>query len=449
MKMKRGKKVLLIISVIIILGLVCVGLFGGKLSPNEEAEIIKEKLVPLNTVEVGNGFQDLKEFKDIFKDKQIIALGGATYGTKEFFQIKHRMLEFLVEEMGYRTFAMDVDFGRTELINNYILNGEGNAENIVRQTKINGGYSWSTVESLELIEWMRKYNEDSNHKEKIKFYGIQVTNAEDSSNFVINYLRDIDEDLYKKFDGELDEVRGRPVRNIPTSELRREQEKVEILINIFNQNKDKFVKSTSEEKYEEASKYLQSILKSIELAIYSGPEHNIKEALNMEGKLLADNIKWILERESKNENDKIVLWSGNQHISNISKDYKSMGYNLKEMYKDKYYSLALEFHQGSFGAYPIDSSGVGSEYEIYNIEEGNPQLFSNIFNLTEISNSFIDFKSSSQDKDVKKILSSSILMHNIIFYNGYEEDYYMKLKPIDTFDGLIFIRDTNAISKLK
>ncbi len=169
MKMKRGNKVLLIISVIIILGLVCVGLFWGKLSPNEEAEIIKEKLVPLNTVEVGNGFEDLKEFKDIFKDKQIIALGGATYGTKEFFQIKHRMLEFLVEEMGYRTFAMDVDFGRTELINNYILNGEGNAENIVRQTKINGGYSWSTVESLELIEWMRKYNEDSNHKEKLSF----------------------------------------------------------------------------------------------------------------------------------------------------------------------------------------------------------------------------------------------------------------------------------------
>ncbi len=116
-------------------------------------------------MEIGNGFEDLKGFKDIFKDKQIIALGGTTYGTKELLQIKHRMLEFLVEEMGYKTFAMDVDFVRTELINNYILNGEGNAENIVRQTKINGGYSWSTMESLELIEWMRKYNEDSSHME--------------------------------------------------------------------------------------------------------------------------------------------------------------------------------------------------------------------------------------------------------------------------------------------
>ncbi len=169
----------------------------------------------------------------------------------------------------------------------------------------------------------------------------------------------------------------------------------------------------------------------------------------MEGKYLADNIKWILNRESKNGNDKIVLGSGNKYISNISNDYKSMGYNLKDMYKDKYYSLALEFHQGSFGAYTIDSSGVSGEYETYTIEEGNPCLFSNLFNLTEIPNSFIDFKSSAQDKKAKKILSSSTLMHNIIFYNGYEEEYYTNLKPMDAYDGLIFIRDTNAISKLK
>ncbi len=221
--MKRGKKALLIISVIIILILICLGLFVEKLSPNEEAEIIKDRLMPLSTLEVGNGFEDLKGLKDILKDKQIIALGGSTYGTKEFFQIKHRILEFLVEEMGYRTFAIDVDFGRTALINNYILNGEGNAENIVRQTKINGGYSWSTKESLELIEWMRKYNEDSNHQEKIKFYGIQVTEVNDSSDFVLNYLRGVDEGLYNEFEEQLEEVKRRPVRAIPTSELRNEK----------------------------------------------------------------------------------------------------------------------------------------------------------------------------------------------------------------------------------
>ena len=40
-------------------------------------------------------------------------------------------------------------------------------------------------------------------------------------------------------------------------------------------------------------------------------------------------------------------------------------------------------------------------------------------------------------------------MHNIIYYNRYEEEYYIKLKPIDAFNDLIFISDTDSTSKLK
>lgn len=66
--------------------------------------------------------------------------------------MKQRILEFLVEEMGYMTFAINVDFGRIATINNYILHGEGSDENIVRQIKVNKGYLWLAKESLELID---------------------------------------------------------------------------------------------------------------------------------------------------------------------------------------------------------------------------------------------------------------------------------------------------------
>ena len=45
--------------------------------------------------------------KKIIGEARIVALGEATHGTHEFFQMKHRMLEFLVEEMGFNTFAME------------------------------------------------------------------------------------------------------------------------------------------------------------------------------------------------------------------------------------------------------------------------------------------------------------------------------------------------------
>lgn len=40
-------------------------------------------------------------------------------------------------------------------------------------------------------------------------------------------------------------------------------------------------------------------------------------------------------------------------------------------------------------------------------------------------------------------------MHNIIYYNRYKEEYYIKLKPIDAFDDLIFISDIDSTSKLR
>ncbi len=40
-------------------------------------------------------------------------------------------------------------------------------------------------------------------------------------------------------------------------------------------------------------------------------------------------------------------------------------------------------------------------------------------------------------------------MYNIIYYNRYKEDYYIKLKPIDAFDNLIFISDTGSTNKLE
>lgn len=59
---------------------------------------LKGAVIPLKTVKAENGFKDLEPLKTILKDKKIVAMGEATHGTKEFFQMKHRMLEFLVEK---------------------------------------------------------------------------------------------------------------------------------------------------------------------------------------------------------------------------------------------------------------------------------------------------------------------------------------------------------------
>jgi erythromycin esterase len=71
---------------------------------------LKENGVSIKTVEAGNGFADLLSLKRVFKDVHYVGLGEETHGTREFFQFKHRMLEFLVQEMGFRVFAIEASY---------------------------------------------------------------------------------------------------------------------------------------------------------------------------------------------------------------------------------------------------------------------------------------------------------------------------------------------------
>src|SRR2546430_9872131 len=44
---------------------------------------------------------DLRQMESTIGNARIVAMGEATHGTREFFQLKHRMLEFLVEKKGF------------------------------------------------------------------------------------------------------------------------------------------------------------------------------------------------------------------------------------------------------------------------------------------------------------------------------------------------------------
>ena len=57
---------------------------------------VRANAMPLAAVEAGHGFADLEPLRRIIGDKRIVSLGEATHGTRQFFQLKHRLLEFCV-----------------------------------------------------------------------------------------------------------------------------------------------------------------------------------------------------------------------------------------------------------------------------------------------------------------------------------------------------------------
>ena len=73
---------------------------------NPVVDWIRAHAIRLQTPEAGHGFADMQPLKKVVGNARIVALGEPTHGTREFFQLKHRMVEFLATEMGFTIFSL-------------------------------------------------------------------------------------------------------------------------------------------------------------------------------------------------------------------------------------------------------------------------------------------------------------------------------------------------------
>ena len=110
---------------------------------------------PFEGTDLSLPHSDIQFLRDIVGDARIVALGENTRGTRDFFEMKARVLRFLVEEMGFTALAMQVNGPEATRIDSYVRTGAGDPERL-----LSGLYRWwwNTESVLETIEWMREHN---------------------------------------------------------------------------------------------------------------------------------------------------------------------------------------------------------------------------------------------------------------------------------------------------
>jgi len=151
-------------------------------TPNE-INWLKTRIIPIKTVKAENGFEDLEPLKQSLQDARIIALGENTHGSHEVFEMKHRMIEFLTTEMGFNAFAIESFLPEQSLINQYVLTGFGEPRKVLN-TLIP---AWNTQEVLQMIQWMKRFNQEA--PDKLQFFGLDIDQINDSRN-TTSYYRD-------------------------------------------------------------------------------------------------------------------------------------------------------------------------------------------------------------------------------------------------------------------
>ena len=114
----------------------------------------------------------------------VVAIGEAAHGCKEFQELKLSVLKKMVKDYDFRAFALEADYGECATINRYIQDGDGDIESIVKTFSFP---IYRTKQMEELISWMREYNSTVSEGEKLRFYGFDMQNPETSYEFLKNY----------------------------------------------------------------------------------------------------------------------------------------------------------------------------------------------------------------------------------------------------------------------
>lgn len=395
---------------------------------------LREKAIPFDTTDPNSDFEDLMPLKELIGDARIVALGEATHGTHEFFEMKHRMLRFLVEEMGFNTFAIEANWPEANLVNDYVQTGKGDPAELLSGLYF---WTWDTQEVLDMIRWMRAHNENPGDTPLVSFFGFDMQFYKMAMDNVVAYLEQVDPDraaqtteLYHCFrqysDRELiyahlsEEIRTACRANLQT-----------VYDQLSQQQSDYEARSSPEE--------FAWALQNARIVLQAEDDYVAEEkGLPLRDRYMAENVAWLLDQAGPDA--KIVLWAHNLHVGTYDYGLKPMGAYLRENYGDEMVVFGFSFCQGSFNSskWPV---GV-TDFSVVLPPENSYEY---TFHSAALPRFFLDLRGLPSDSPATNWLMTSHPLRAI--GAGYDpshaEDYFVPVILPDMFDVIIYFQDTS------
>ncbi len=134
--------------------------------------------IPIRSVEMADPLDDLRPLAAVVGSARVVALGEPTHGTHEPLAFRNRLFRYLVEELGFTAIALESALPESQRLAALVAGGPGAPPIADAPTIVQRHFSWgfgSFGENLELVRWMRAYNDDPTHRRKIRLYGIDLS----------------------------------------------------------------------------------------------------------------------------------------------------------------------------------------------------------------------------------------------------------------------------------
>ena len=134
------------------------------------ARLSDEALMPLRTLDPTEPLDDLEWLGQAIGDARVVAIGESAHYNREFFQLRHRLLRYLVERHGFSAYAMETGFVEGWLVDNWVRGGDGQLGQVMAKGMTSLMGLWTQMRTQ--LEWIRHH--DRAAAVPVGFYGIDL-----------------------------------------------------------------------------------------------------------------------------------------------------------------------------------------------------------------------------------------------------------------------------------
>ncbi|MFC4015222.1 erythromycin esterase family protein [Nonomuraea purpurea] len=370
--------------------------------------------------------------------KRVVGIGEATHGNKEFVQTRMLIIQKLIREHGFRTVALEADFGGAAAAGDYVMGGQGSAEAAAAAL---GFALYRTRETADLIKWIHDYNAAVADRDKVRLYGFDMQRSDRNKERLLSYLAKVDPTQVRPVQESLAALTDATRTTQDAGKVTAAAAAAGRLVAQMTANREKYVSGSSAESFALALQHAETLHQGARLQT-SGNDYASKRDAWM-----AEKIDWIADLEGAQGRKKIIVAGHNGHIdkSGAAFSFESMGPRLAKTYGDDYFAIGTDFGTSTF----VSRDDGSGERRRFTVENDSP--LAKLFGDEPLG--YVNLAQASAEPANRRLLASEIRMGNVgegfrSFYSSLTWAYTVKMVPAQAYDAIVYVPRASPVTPL-
>jgi protein-L-isoaspartate(D-aspartate) O-methyltransferase len=391
---------------------------------------------------------------DRIGDSRLVLLGESSHGTSEFYDMRAKITQELIEQKGFNIIAVEANWPDAAHINNFI---QGLDPKPMQQNKPFSRFPtwmWANKSVLNFSKWLKTKNSSITKSEnKIGFYGLDLYSLYSSIEEVLNYLEKVDPETAKRAKNRygcllpwVNHLGEYGQMSINQAYRGCEDEVLAILDELLNKRL-KYIKADKEQYFnaEQNARVITSAERYYRTMYYA--ENN---SWNQRDQHMFECLESILEHRGKNA--KAAIWAHNSHLGDARATQMSargelnLGQLVREIYEEESYSIGFGTDHGTVAA----ASDWDGPMEIKQVQPAHIDSYEHVFHAVNTDNLLLPLKNPLIQATREKLLSERLERAIGVIYRPETElqSHYFYASLPQQFDEYIWFDETHAVEPI-